>query len=213
MTHALPLWTIRGPRMGSMKWLGTGFLVLLLSVVLVMAGCAFASFVAAAEADLPVVIQMISNITTIIAPSIGGALQAGGALALASLQIACGSPAPGATKCDPTSLVGQYQAATDATLKLSIMQKIQAALATANGHIASILQLASGLSPSIGASIVTALGLALSTLTAILSMMPPSASPVALRATLKKAVMPLPAAKLKSAYNLAIGGQYASAVI
>src|SRR5579862_7109014 len=117
MTHALPLWTIAGPPRGSLRWLGSLSLVLLLSLVLIVAGCSFSSFVAAAEADLPVVIQMISNITAIAAPGIALPIQAGGSAAIAALQIACGTPAPGATKCDPTSLVGQYQAATDAAVK------------------------------------------------------------------------------------------------
>lgn len=213
MTHALPLWTISGPRFGSMKWFAWAWMIALVSFCLILSGCSFSSFVAAAEADLPVVIQIVSNLTALAVPGFTLPLQAGGALALASLQILCGAPAPGAKQCDPTSLVGQYQAATDTPTKMSLLQKCQAALSTANGHISAILQLASGLPPADGAAIVTGLGLALSTVTAILSMIPPSASPTALGATLKKAVMPPPADKLKLAFNTAIGGQYATAII
>lgn len=213
MTQALPLWTIRGPRTGSLKWFSIASLVLLISLTLVVAGCSFASFVSAAESDLPVVIQMIANITLIVAPGIALPIQTGGALALAALHIACGTPAPGSAKCDATSLVGQYQATTDAQVKASTLQKIQAALSTANGHIASILQLASGLPPNDGAAIVTALGMALATVTSILSMIPANASPAALGATLRKATMPPPAAKLKLGFNLAIGQQFPAAVI
>jgi len=213
MTHALPLWTIRGPRLGSFKWFAWAWMISIVSLALIVTGCSFASFVAAAEADLPVVIQMVSNLTSLAIPGFTLPLQAGGALALASLQILCGTPAPGAKQCDPTSLVGQYQTATDTATRMSLLQKCQAALLTANGHISSILQLASGLPPADGAAIVTGLGLALSTVTAILSMIPPSANPTVLGATLKKATMPPPADKLKLAFNTAVGGQYAAAVI
>ena len=134
------------------------FLLVLISAI-TLAGCTFASFVAAAEADVPVVIVMIQNITNIVAPGVSPEIAAAGALALSALVILCGNPAIGANTCDPSSLIGQYQASnsTDTT----VLAKIQAVLQTINTHITSMLALAKGLPSSVGASIVAAVGVAL----------------------------------------------------
>jgi hypothetical protein len=185
-------------------------------VILFVQGCSFSSFTAAAEADLPVVVQMVTNITNIVAPGVSAAIQAAGGIALASLQIACGSPAIGATKCDPTSLIGQYQAATDTATKTTILQKIQAALAAANAHITDMLNLAKGLSPTIAAAIVTGLGLALQTVTMLLSLIPVGAMMATARGRnlAKTALKTLPSPKqLKASFNAAIGVQFPNAVV
>ena len=209
MTFAMPIWTIKSFELGSRKWFAHALVVTMLAVTLVVGGCSFASFIAAAEADLPVVLQMITNITNIVAPGVSVPIAAAGALALTSLQILCGTPAISATKCDPTSLVGQYQAAPSTTL----LQKIQAALLTVNGHINAMLQVANGLPPGVGAAIVVAIGIALSTVTSILSMIPPSANPAALKVTLATAHKPAKPAALKVSFNAAISGQYPAAVV
>lgn len=209
MNHALPLWTIRGFEFRTPKWFAHVLLIALLAVTLTVMGCSFASFISAAEADIPVVVQMITNITNVVAPGVSAPIVAAGTLAIAALQIVCGTPAAGATSCDPASLVGQYQAAPTATL----LQKIQVTLLTVNGHISSMLQLASGLPPGIGAAIVVAIGLALSTITAVISMIPPSTTPVALKATMAKATKPMAAKTLKAQFNAAIAPQFPRAVI
>lgn len=159
----------------SFDWLiGPGVLfmfVILLCVTLTLSGCifgSFANFVSVAEADLPVVVQMISNITTIIAPGVSPAIAAGGALAVSALVLACGNPVKGSAKCDPTSLVGQYQANPSATL----LGKIQQALSTATSHVTDMLALAKGLPQNVAASIATALSIALATVTSIISLIP-----------------------------------------
>lgn len=186
-------------------------LALVLSLTVTLYGCSFASFVAAAEADLPVVQQIVVNITNVVAPGVSTEIQAAGSLALAALQVVCGTPAIGASKCDPTSLIGQYQASgsTDA----SLLAKIQAALATVNSHLTDMLALAKNLSSTVAAAIVTAVGLALSTVTSILSLIPASPTPASLKATLAHATRPPSARKLKSQYNAAVKGQFPSAVI
>lgn len=213
MTSALPLWTISGPAFGSWKWLRVWSLIVLLSVCLILLGCSFASFVSAAEADVPVVIQMVSNITNIVAPGVSAALQAAGALAMIALTIACGMPAPGATKCDPTSLIGQYQATPTAT----ILAKIQSALSTTNGHIMEMLALAQGLPAGISAAIVAAVGVALATINALMGMLPAATAYMAGNLKLAKKIVdasqPQKPGKIKAAFNEAIGAKYPAAVI
>lgn len=214
MTQAMPLWTMKGPEIGTMKWLGMASLVLLLSACLILIGCSFASVTAAIEADLPVVMQMITNISNVVAPGISPAIAAAGALALAALQIVCGTPAIGAAQCDPASIVGQYQATPTTTL----LQKIDAALNAANTHITAMLALAKGLSGTVQAAITTAIGLALSTVVSLISLIPTVASAVAgkLKATgaVKATLATVPQPKnLKSAYNAAMAPQFPLAVI
>jgi hypothetical protein len=189
------------------------FVLVLCAVVTFVSACSFASFTAAAEADVPVVVQMITNITNIIAPGVSPAIAAAGALALAALQVACGNPAPGAAKCDPTSLIGQYQATPSATL----LQKIDVALQTVNSHITDMLALAKGLSASVQAAIVAALGVALQTVTALIGLIVPVTSlSAAMRSgsQLKKAMKLVHSAKqVKSDWNAAVSAQWPSAVI
>jgi len=186
------------------------FLAVLI-LALVLSGCTFASFVAAAEADVPVVQQMITNITNIIAPGISPDIAAAGALALSALVLLCGNPSLTATQCDPTSLVGQYQASnsTDTT----ILAKIQAVLQTVNTHITAMLNLAKGLSASVGASIVAAIGVALTTVTSLMSLV---GLKVALRtaAPTKDLLKSVPEpGKLKKQFNAVVGSQWPMAKI
>jgi len=213
MTHALPLWTLSGPRFGSWKWLRLICLTALLSICLVVAGCSFASVAAALEEDIPVILQMITNITTIMAPGVSGEVTTAGALAMTALQIICGTPAIGATKCDATSLVGQYQASPSTT----ILQKIDAALATANSHINAMLAAAKGISSAVGAAIVTAIGLALATVTSLMSLMPAATMALAgnaqATALASKATLPPRAKVLKMTFNAVVSPQFPLAVV
>jgi hypothetical protein len=213
----MPLWSARGPAVGTPKWIGYIFVVALLVVTIVVGGCSFANFVAAAEADLPVVIQMVSNITSIVAPGVSVAIQAAGGLTLASLQLLCGSPVPGSTKCDATSLVGQYQASPDSATQATLLQKIDAALTTANAHITEMLSLAKGLPQAVGASIVVGIGLALQTVVALISLVPVAKVAAAgnrkASATLAKAVLPPKPHELKAAFNTAIGQSFPAAMV
>lgn len=214
MTQALPLWTIRGPELGSKKWFGRAAFVIFVSLSLVLAGCTFSSFVAAAEEDIPVVIQMITNITTIIAPGYSAEIQAAGTLALAGLKELCGTPAIGATKCDQTSLIGQYQASASTT----ILQKIDAALTAVNTHISSMLALAKGLSSGYGNAIVVAVGIALSTVTALMGMLPAAHLLAAgklgeSKTAIQVAVKPERAKQLKAQFNLAIIQSFPQAIV
>lgn len=206
----------------SWKWQGVWATIVLLSVCLVITGCGLASFIAVAEADLPVVIQMVTNITNIIAPGVSPAIQVAGGLVLAGLMIACGTPALGAVKCNPTSLVGQYQASQDATVKANLLQQIQAALSTVNSHIIDMLNLAKGLPTNISTAIITAIGLALSTVTAIISLIPATQQPAGLQKKAAHAVLDklkasgmrvYTAKELKQQFNAAVGTHYPTAVL
>jgi len=224
MTHALPLWTIRGFKPVSWKWAGNLALIVMLSLSLTLAGCTFASFIAAVQEDLPVVIQMVSNITNIVAPGVSVEIQTAGGLALASLAILCGAPAIGATQCDATSLVGQYQAATDGPTKTTLLQKIQAALSAVNGQLQKIITLGNGIPTSVGAAIVTAVGVALSTITLLISLVPVAQASIkngtSLKVELTKAqsagrVVQYPdrAKTLKKNYNAAVVSHWPTAVV
>jgi hypothetical protein len=207
----------RTPRLGTNRWLAIVCLVTTLMLCVILSGCSFASFAAAVETDLPVVIQMVTNITNIVAPGVSVAIQAAGGLALASLTILCGTPAIGASKCDPTSLVGQYQLATDSGVKTSLLQKIDIALTAVNSQINNMLALAKGLNPAIGAAIVTAVGIALETVTLLLTLIPVSLNP---RLGVKLGVLhtssslyPQKPGTLKKRFNAAIGTQFPGAVV
>ena len=185
--------------------------LIVLCMAVILSGCSFASFVAAAEADVPVVITMITNITQFVAPIVSPAIGTAGSLTLAALVLLCGNPAPGAATCDPSSLIGQYQASN--STNASILAKIQAALETVNSHINDMLNLAKGLPSNIGAAIVTAVGVALATVTSLMSL-------VGLKAQLRTAAptksllktIPKPAA-IKAQFNAAIGGLYPMAMV
>jgi hypothetical protein len=192
----------------------SGALALLLCFTIILSGCTFASFVAAAEARLPVVVQMITNITNVVAAPYSPAIQAFGALAIASLQIACGNPAPGARNCDPASLVGQFQAATDPALKTLLLQKIQAALQSVQGHLADILKLAGPAIPQfVQIAITTGIGLAVLTIGSLISLIPPSLTPAAIRATIQQATQPPSRRDLIKRFNAAVSGQFPAATI
>jgi len=193
------------------KWLiAPGFIgvVSLALCLTVLVGCSFASFTAAAEEDIPVVIQMVTNITNIIAPGVSADIVLAGNTALASLQILCGSPAPGAKSCDPTSLIGQY----DANASASLLSKIQAALSAVNVNISKMLALATGLPPSIGAAIVTAISVALATVTSLISIV--GVGLTAQTSAVNSALKSCPRAKtVKKQWNSAVKAQWPSAAI
>lgn len=184
--------------------------LLIISAALVLAGCTFASFVAAAEADVPVVQQMITNITNIVAPGVSPEIAAAGALALSALALLCGNPVLGATTCDPSSLVGQYQASN--STNTTVLAKIQAVLETVNTHITAMLNLAKGLPASVGASIVAAIGVALTTVTSLMSLV--GLKVVAATSTTKQLLKSVPhPAAIKSQFNAAIGTSYPAAIV
>jgi hypothetical protein len=218
MTQAMPLWTIAGPEFGSWRWLRNFSIAVLLSVTLILLGCGFSSFVAAAEADVPVVVHIVQNITNVIAPAISSAIQTYGNLALGVLMVLCGTPALGAVTCDATSLIGQYQAAIDPLIKTSLLQKIQDGLATLSTHLSAMLNLANGLAQNVALAISTAVGIALATVTALITLLPVTKLPTlaAQKAAVKKLAKTVPlrnAKEIKSDYNSAIAAQFPAAVL
>ena len=157
---------------------------------------------------------MISNITTVIAPGYSADLASAGNLALGVLKELCGTPAIGATKCDPTSAIGQYQVAKTAT----VMQNIDALFSTLNTHITSMLSLAKGLPAGYGNAIVIAVGIALSTVTALMGMLPAAHLVAAgklgeAKIAIQIAVKPERAKQLKAQFNLAISQSFPAAVV
>lgn len=189
--------------------------VIMLSVCLILSGCSFASFAAAAENDIPVVIQMVQNITTIIAPQVSAAIGIAGTAALAALVVACGNPAPGAKYCDPTSLIGQIQAAKDAGVKQTLLEKLQVILESVESHISQMLAIAKGLPVSIGTAIVNAVAIALQTVTLLLGLIPVGL--LKLKGGVNTSVVGLKYVPhpqdLRNSFNAAIAAEYPAAAI
>lgn len=194
------------------RYLDFGFLGVLFLALLVLpiAGCSFASFVSAAEADIPVVETMIGNVATFVAPGVSPALAVAGTATMAVLVVLCGSPAAGASKCAASSLVGQYQAATGSA-QTTLLEKIQAVLSAANSQVGNMLAIAKGLPASVGASIATALGVALATVTSLLQLVGTGALANATAAA-KLKNFPHPK-DLKRQFNAAIAARYPAAAL
>ena len=173
---AMPLWNFRRPRLLSPGWFNRLSLVILIGMALIITGCGFASFVAAAEADLPVAISAVSNILAFVLPGIGSSLATSiGQAMLQSLVVLCGNPVAGATKCDPNSLIGQYVVAPSATL----LQKIQVLLSDVNSKIAQIISIANGVItvPQIVVLAVTGgFAIVLQVINAVMSWIPAAAA-------------------------------------
>ena len=154
-----------------------------LAVLLIMSTMAFtcnvAQWIGRAEQDLPIVLQIITNILAVAAPQFSPTVQATGAASLAGLQLLCGNVTSSAKVCDPNSLIGQYQAATDVSAKTSLLQKIDDALTVVQSHLQEILTAAHVANPAIQAAVTSAVTLALSTLLAIQLLIPVSSTPTA----------------------------------
>lgn len=186
----------------------------LIAVALILSGCTFQGFLVKAEQDLPIVLQIITNITGIVAPGVSVGVAVAGKLAQAGLQVVCGNPAPGATTCDPTSLIGQYSASKST----SVLGKIEAGFADVQAHLQDMLTAARVLDQAHRDTITGAVTLAETTLLALESLIPtstPATTPtVAARRTARaniKLSVPNPA-DLRRNYNALVQAQYPSAV-
>lgn len=204
--------TMKGPGVGSA--LGLGLLITCLVMAPVSAtGCSFSSFIAAAEADLPVVVTMITNITNIIAPAVSAEIVLAGTFAESRMEILCGKPALGAKQCDAVSLVGEYQAAVDSSIKMSILQRIRVAMLAVQGHLSDMLKIGPGVPQGIAAALSSAVGLAILTLTEVISLIPTSGSVANRMGTAMAAQAPPHPEALRKAYNNAVRAQFAAAQI
>lgn len=193
----------------------------LICATLILSGCSFASFIAAAEADLPPAVAAVVALTTIIAPGISPAIQAASALALTTMNLLCGSPAIGASQCDPTSLIGQYQAAASCTPTATtpcpstgtLLQKIQVALATVSSHLNDILTAAKVLDPLTRAIISAAVALVIELVNTVASFIPATMSMRGVAKAQAALSNAMSAKDFRSRWNGIVKVQYPKAVI
>lgn len=166
----------------------------ILSLALIIAGCS-TSWINTALADLPVITQVALNIASIVAAA-QGKEEASPAVASQVQNIAA------QVKSDLTlvqSLISSYQSAT-ATQKPALMQKINAALSDVQTNLNAILTAVHIKDAALQATIVAAVGVAVTTITSIESLIPqPAPTSGAVRAS--AAVKPPSAAQLKKQFN------------
>jgi hypothetical protein len=217
LQHHSPLPNV-APKVGGIRGIGRAIALGLLMACLIMSpvtltGCSFSSFIAAAEADLPVVVTMITNITNIIAPAVSAEIVLAGTFAESGMEVLCGKPPLGSKSCDATSLVGEYQAAADASIKLSILQRIRVVMLAVQGHLSDMLKIGPGVPQGIAAALSSAVGLAVLTLTEVISLIPVSTSITSRMGTMAAAQKPPSPKALRQAFNNSVRAQFAAAQI
>ncbi len=169
----------------------------ILSVALILAGCSV-SWINTALADLPVITQVALNIAGIVAAAQGTG-QASPAVTTEVQSIA------NQVKSDLTlvqSLITSYQSATAAE-QPGIVQKISAALGDVQTNLTAILTAVHVNDAALQATIVAAVGVAVTTVASIVSLLPasPAPSPAAGTVRANRAVKPPSAKQLKKEFN------------
>lgn len=190
--------------MGTRLWKGA--LAVALAASLVVAGCNQPKWVSVAQQDVPVVLQIVTGILTIIASA-----QSNGLLT-ASQQQTAGQIAD-EVKADLQLVqngIAEYEKAPTSQQPVILFQ-ISGALNAAATHISGILSALhiknTKLQATIGASVI----LASSTLTVIVNLLPTLGSNAAVRAS---EPMPASPSALRAAFNqIAVGGGYPEAAI
>ncbi len=165
----------------------------ILSAALILAGCS-TSWINAALADLPVITQAALNIASIVAAVDGSQVTPATVAQVQSIA--------NQVKSDLTlvqNLVASYQSAT-AAQKPAVVQKINAALSDVQANLNAILTAAHVDNTALQATIVAAVGVAVSTVASIESLLP---SPAVQTATVKAAAASKPpsAKQLKKQFN------------
>jgi hypothetical protein len=144
----------------------------ILSVALILAGCS-TSWISAALADLPVITQVALNIASIVSMAQGNG-QTSPAVTSQVQAIA------NQVKSDLTlvqSLITSYQSATAAE-KPAVVQKIAAALSDVQANMNAILTSVHVNDAALEATITAAVGVAVTTVASIQSLLPASPAPV-----------------------------------
>lgn len=142
----------------------------ILSLALILAGCS-TSWIQTALADLPVITQVALNIASIIAAAQGKS-QADATVTNQVQSIA------NQVKSDLTlvqSLIASYQSAT-AAQKPGLAQKISAALSDVQANLNAILTAVHVKDAALQATIVAAVGVAVTTVASIMSLIPANAA-------------------------------------
>jgi hypothetical protein len=160
-------------RRGFIGHLGTGAAVLALAGTSIeLEGCS-TSWISVALKDLPVIVNIATTVATIVADALSGGVLSPAIAAI----IQTAATAVNATLTVVSQLVAQYQANPNA----SIITKIQDALATVQSNLQTILNAAHIDNPALQATIAGIIGLALSVVSALLSILP-APTPVSAKA-------------------------------
>ncbi|MFZ0640648.1 MAG: hypothetical protein WA020_08395 [Candidatus Acidiferrales bacterium] len=162
----------------------------ILSLALILAGCSV-SWINTALADLPVITQVALNIASIVSAADGSQVSPAVATQVQSIS--------NQVKSDLTlvqSLITSYQSATAAE-QPGIVQKISAALSDVQTNLTAILTAVHVNDAALQATIVAAVGVAVTTVASIASLLP--AAPGTVRAN--RAVKPPSASQLKKQFN------------
>ncbi|MGB6877316.1 MAG: hypothetical protein WBD87_14920 [Candidatus Acidiferrales bacterium] len=176
----------------------------ILSLALILAGCSV-SWINTALADLPVITQVALNIASIVSAADGS--QVSPAVATQVQAIA------NQVKSDLTlvqSLITSYQSATAAE-QPGIVQKISAVLSDVQSNLNAILTAVHVNDAALQATIVAAVGVAVTTVASIASLLPasPAPAPASSSASAKSthvaktrpAIKPPSASQLKKQFN------------
>lgn len=157
-----------------------------------MEGCS-TSWITTALNDLPVIVNIATTVAMIVADALGGSVISPAVAAI--IQTAAQAVSTGLVVVQ--QLIAQYQANPSA----SIIQKIDAALTDVQANLQSILSAAHIDNPALQATIAGIIGLALTVVGAIISILPAPA-PVAGGAKVARVPMkPLSPSQIKERAN------------
>jgi len=182
-------------RRGFIGHLGTGAAVLALAGGSIeLEGCS-TSWISVALKDLPVIVNIATTVATIVADALSGGVLSPAIAAI----IQTAATAVNATLTVVSQLVSQYEANPTA----SIVTKIQDALMTVQSNLQAILNAAHIDNAALQATITGIIGLALSVVSALISILPvaPTPAPAAAKTVVIGAPKIPSAGKLKSQAN------------
>jgi len=167
-------------------------LVFILAVSLTTMGCS-TSWINTALQDLPVLVQIATSILQIVSAAQGnGTLDPATATSITTIS--------NQVKSDLTliqSLVTQYQASPSPTL----LGQIDSALTAVQGNLNAILTAFHVSNSALQTTITTSIGLALTVVVAIQSLVPLPPSPAPAARVARVPIKPMGAAQIKSTYN------------
>jgi hypothetical protein len=191
--------------------LGRGFIAIALSAALIGSGCN-ANWVNIAVADVPVVLQIVTSTVTIV--SIAEGKGADSNIVAEVTSIAAQAKTDVSTV---QSLINDYNAAA-ANDKPGILPKIDAALTATEKDLQGILTAFHVKDTATQTAVAAGIGLALTTVEAIYSLVPAApvttaAMPTASHAKKSQPHKPRTPKELRTEYNALVGASFPDAVI
>jgi hypothetical protein len=190
--------------------MGRGILAIVLSAALIGSGCT--PWIDIAISDIPIVLQIVTSILSIVAIAQGKG-QADPAMIAEIQNIAAQAQTDIKTV---QSLINDYKAASKAD-QPGVVGKIDAALSAAQRDLQGLLAAFHVKNTSTQAEVAAGIGLALTTVQAIYSLLPPAPPSTAMPTgrTIKKTPphKPRTPADLKTEYNAIVSSDFPDAVI